>query len=125
MQSTRSAAANTWEVFQDLMSKGSELEDRATEARKPINRKNKVVANKSRGPWDNGKCQVSIKKRKKEQMEPKLIKAQLKSQRHSKTPNSINLNQKKSGPIKTKLPKHKDTAISNYLDFFYHRKQFK
>lgn len=50
MQTTRSTAANTWEVFQDLMSKGSELEDRATEARKPINRKNKVVANKSRGP---------------------------------------------------------------------------
>lgn len=52
MQTTRSAAANTWEVFKDLMrlSKGSELEDRAPEARKPINRKNKVVANTSRGP---------------------------------------------------------------------------
>lgn len=57
MQTTRCTAANTWEVFKDLMSKGSELEDTATEARKPINRKNEVVANKSRGPM--GQWQMS------------------------------------------------------------------
>lgn len=50
MQTTRSTVANTWEVDLMRLNKGSELEDRATETRKPINRKNEVVANTSRGP---------------------------------------------------------------------------
>lgn len=59
--------ANTWKVFKGLLglrtARGSELKDRATEAMKPINRKKKTGQTRTGDPWDNGKCQVFMKKR--------------------------------------------------------------
>lgn len=132
MQTTQSTRANTWEVFKGLMelkmARGSELEDRATEAMKPINRKKNIVTNKSRGPmgqWQmSGIHEEEVKTMAHKQEEERVDGTKfnkghkLRFQKHSKAPKSINLDQKKPGPLKTKLPKHKDTAISNYLDFF-------
>lgn len=109
--------------------KRKQTENRTTEATKPTNRKKMIVTNKSRGPmgqWQmSGAHEEEVKTMAGRQGEERVDGTMFnkghkrRSQKHSKAPNSIDSNQKKPGPIKTKLPKHKDTAVSNYLDFFF------
>lgn len=119
MQTTQSTRANTWEVFKGLMelkmARGSELEDRATEAMKPINRKKNIVTNKSRGPM--GQWQMSgiheeevmtmAHKQEEERVDgTKFNKGhKLRFQKHSKAPKKYKLGSKETWTPQNKITK--------------------